>query len=170
MKLRLATMNDLSQIKAMYEKIVDSMYKDNIRIWDEIYPCEFLHDDIETGRLYVLEENDGIASAFALCDSHVGANCMKWERALDKALYIDRLGVNVNCTRKGIGSKMLAEAIALAREKGANYLRLFVVDTNEPATNLYMKNGFERVEGIYDELLDDGYVLHEVGFEMHLQP
>ena len=61
---------------------------------------------------------------------------------------------------------MLNEAIALAKDKGTKYLRLFVVDINEPAINLYIKNGFKRVDGIYDEIIDDDLVLHEFGFEI----
>lgn len=166
MDLRMANIDDLPQLKAVYEKIIDNMNKDNIQIWDEIYPYEFFYDDIEKNRLYVLEEDNEIVSAFALCNSNSGAEHVKWENKHDKALYIDRFGVNVNYSRKGIGSVMLNNTIALARDKGATYLRLFVVDINKPAINLYIKNGFTRVEGIYDEIIDDDLVLHELGFEI----
>ena len=166
MNLRMANMDDLPQLKAVYEKIIDNMNKNNIQIWDEIYPCEFFGDDIANNRLYVLEENNEIVSAFALCNSNSGAEYVKWENKHDKALYIDRFGVNVNYSRKGIGSLMLNKAITLARSNGAKYLRLFVVDINEPAINLYIKNGFKRVDGIYDEIIDDDLVLHEFGFEI----
>ena len=166
MNLRMANIDDLPQLKAVYEKIIDNMNKDNIQIWDEIYPCEFFYDDIENKRLYVLEENNEIVSAYALCDSNSGAKYVKWANKHDKALYIDRLGVNVNYSRKGIGSVMLNKAIDLARDKGAKYLRLFVVDINKPAINLYIKNGFKKVDGIYDEIIDDDFVLHEFGFEI----
>lgn len=51
-------------------------------------------------------------------------------------------------------------------KKGAEYLRLFVVDINQPAIKLYMKNGFKRANGIYDEQIDEEIVLHEFGFEI----
>lgn len=166
MNLRMANIDDLPQLKAVYGKIIDNMNKDNIHIWDEVYPCEFFYNDIENNRLYVLEENNEIVSAFALCNSNAGAEYVKWENKYDKALYIDRLGVNVNYSRKGIGSVMLNKAIVLARDKGAKYLRLFVVDVNKPAINLYIKNGFKMVDGIYDEIIDYDLVLHEFGFEI----
>ena len=166
MYLRLANVDDLPQLKSVYEKIIDHMNKNNIQIWDDIYPCEFFDEDIKNNRLYVLEENNEIVSAFALCHSHAGAAYVTWENKNGKALYIDRFGVNVNYSRKGIGSVMLHEAIALARAKGANYLRLFVVDLNKPAINLYLKNGFKQVDGIYEEIIDDNLVLHEFGFEI----
>ena len=142
------------------------MNKNNSKIWDEIYPYEFFGDDIKNNRLYVLVENNELASAFALCNSNTGTDYVECKNKHEKALYIDRLGVNVNFSRKGIGSTMLKKTIAIAREQDASYLRLFVVDINEPAINLYIKNGFENVDGIYDEIIDDNLLLHEFGFEI----
>lgn len=86
-----------------------------------------------------------------------------------KALYIDRLGVNVDYFRQGIGSLAFKKAITLVKKKGTEYLRLFVVDINHPAINLYIKNGFKRVQGIYDEVIDDELTLHEFGLETNTQ-
>ncbi|WP_367565891.1 GNAT family N-acetyltransferase [Lacrimispora sp.] len=121
---------------------------------------------MEKSRLYVLRKNDEIISAFALCNSNAGSDCIKWHSENARALYIDRFGVNVNYLRKGIGSIVLNKAIALARGLGAEYLRLFVVDINEPAIKLYIKNGFEKVDGIYDEIIDENLILHEFGFKI----
>ena len=92
---------------------------------------------------------------------------MKWENADAKALYIDRLGVNVKYLRQGLGRVMLRNAAELALRKNAEYLRLFVVDINEPAVHLYRENGFAQAEGIYEEKFDD-FVLREYGFEKRL--
>ena len=80
-------------------------------------------------------------------------------------MYIDRLGVNVDYLKQGIGGIMLEKAVELAKENGVEYLRLFIVDINQPAINLYIKNGFKKAEGIYDEIIDDNLTLHEYGFE-----
>ena len=142
------------------------MDEDNIQIWDEIYPCEFFADDIKNKCLYVLENDNEIVSAFALCVENAGADCVEWESDNCEVSYIDRLGVNVDYLRQGVGSLTLKKAITLVKEKGAKYLRLFVVDVNQPAINLYTKNGFKRVKGIYDEIIDDELILHEYGFEI----
>lgn len=168
MNLRLACKEDLPQLKAVYKKIIENMDRNNIRIWDDVYPCEFFGDDMEHNRLYVLTDGDEIISAFALCESNSGEGCVNWINGNDKALYIDRFGVNVNYLRQGIGSAALCQAAAAARELGAGSLRLFVVDINEPAVRLYEKNGFERADGIYDERIDEDLVLHEFGFEKKL--
>lgn len=164
MEVRLADRNDLPELKAMYKKIAAHMNKNQITIWDEIYPCEFLEGDIRAGRLYVSEKDDDIVAAFALCESNDGESSVKWESMSSKSLYIDRLGVNVKYLRQGTGGEILNEAARIAAKKNAEYLRLFVVDINVPAVNLYLKNGFKQVEGIYEEKFDD-FVLREYGFE-----
>lgn len=168
MDFRLAVMQDLPQLKAVYKEIVKNMDDNQIQIWDEVYPCEFFEDDIKSNRCYVLFDKGEIVSAFALCNSSSGENAVKWNDSQGKALYLDRFGVNVNHSRKGIGSLMLKYANELAKALGVEYLRLFVVDINKPAINLYMKNGFTKVIGIYDEVVAGGIVLHEFGYEVKI--
>lgn len=166
MDLKLATMDDLHQIKAVYKKIIECMDKNDVRIWDDIYPCELFNEDIKNNRLYILKENSNVISAFVMCESNAGSQHITWKNKHAKALYLDRLGVNVNYMRRGIGGLTLNKAIALAKEKGAEYLRLFVVDVNKPAISLYVKNGFSLADGIYEEIIDDGLILRELGFEI----
>lgn len=168
MKLRIADRKDLSKLKMMYKQIVDNMNKNGICIWDDIYPCEFLQEDIENNRLYVLETHDDIVSAIALCQTNSGEDHVKWSSSSNSVLYIDRFGVNVNYLRQGIGSLMLSKIIELVKEMNIQYLRLFVVDINEPAIKLYIKNGFQKVPGVYDEMIDEELTLHEYGFEIKI--
>ena len=166
MKFRLAIIDDLPQLKATYKEIIKNMNNNNIYIWDEVYPCEFFEDDIKNNQLYLLINNNEIVSAFSLSHSNKGANSVNWKDNYAKVLYIDRFGVNVNYLRKGIGHTVLNKAIKLSKEKNVEYLRLFVVDENYPAINLYRKVGFEEVDGTYNEVIDDELVLHEFGFEI----
>lgn len=168
MDFRLAVMQDLSQLKDMYKQIVKNMNEQDIQIWDDIYPCEFFKEDIENNQLYVLLNNDEIVSAFVLCKTNSGENAVKWNNNHAKVLYIDRLGVNIKYLKKGIGSLMLDKAKEIAQTFGAQYLRFFVLDINIPAIQLYIKNGFIKVGGTYDEVFDDGFVLHEYGYEIKL--
>ena len=39
--------------------------------------------------------------------------------------------------------------------------KTFCNNINEPAIHLYLKNGFKKVKGIYEEKFDNGFVLHE---------
>ena len=166
MDFRLANKQDLPPLKTMYRQIVNHMNDQGIPIWDDIYPSEFLAEDIERQRLYVLLENGEIVSAFALCDANAGEGAVQWKENGAKALYIDRLGVDVRYAKRGIGSRMLAKAAELAKAFGVAYLRLFVVDSNEPAIRLYEKIGFAKAVGIYEEAFDDGFTLREYGYEI----
>lgn len=166
MKLRLANKQDLPQLKTMYKDIVENMNKNKITIWDDVYPSIFFESDILNKQLYVLEDDSVIVSAFCLCDDNIDS--IQWKEPAAKALYIQRLGVNVLYMQKGIGSKTLDEAKEIARKLNCNYLRLLVVDFNYPAINLYLKNGFVKKEGVHSEVIDEEIILYEHGYEIEL--
>lgn len=176
MMFRTANIQDLPNVKHIFDLIVKHMQDNQLNIWDDIYPSAFFEDDIRNNRLYVLLEEPifaettfaTIVSAFALCDSDEGEDTMTWKDCHANAFYLDRFGVNVKYSRKGIGSLMLEKAKETARALGAEYLRLFVVDENLPAIRLYEKNGFEKVEGIYYKPLDETDILQEYGYEIKL--
>ncbi len=63
MIFRLATKQDLFQIKNMYLNIVNKMTENNIFIWDSTYPCEFLENDIDNHALYILLKGSEILAA-----------------------------------------------------------------------------------------------------------
>lgn len=144
------------------------MQQNNLEIWDDVYPCEFFAADIQAQCLYLLLENNEILCAFALCSSNEGESSITWQDSGAKALYLDRLGVNTAYTGNGIGGLMLEKAQQTARALGAEYLRLFVVDSNLPAIRLYSKSGFIRADGIYHQKIDDTCVLQELGYEIKL--
>lgn len=165
MEFSLAALYDLEKLKEMYTSIVKNMENRNIFIWDEIYPSEFLKQDIIEKRFYILIQEGEILSSFALCASHPGADQMQWKTTSPTALYLDRFAVHVKYSHKGVGCFMIEKAKKIAKEKGYNALRLFVVDVNIPAIRLYEKNGFQKADGLYNEVFDDGFVLHEYGYE-----
>lgn len=166
MEFREAVLDDLEELKGMYGNIVANMNENNIPIWDDVYPCAFLEDDIKRQQLYVLRDEAEILAAFALCDSNAGEKEVKWKQDFGKAVYLDRFGVNIRYGNKGIGTFMLEKARELAQFKGFDWLRLFVVDINIPAIRLYVKNGFMKAEGIYEEAIEEAVVLREYGYEI----
>lgn len=168
MIFRLANIDDLSEIKSMYKKIVENMNANHLNIWDEVYPVEFIEEDIENHQFYVLCDNDQIIAGLSLSKTHDGEDSVEWSEKNEKVLYIDRLGVNVDYLRKGMGTLVLNETTKFAREMGMQYLRLFVVNINIPAICLYNKLGFKKAKGIYDEIIDNVIILQELGFEILL--
>ncbi len=139
MDFRQAVMQDLPALKDMYKQIIKDMNEQNIQIGDDIYPCEFFEEDIKNNQLYTLLNNEEIVSAFVLSNTNLGETAVEWNDKNAKAVYIDRLGVNVKYSRKGIGSLMLDKAKEIAKTLDAEYLRLFVIDINLPAIQLYTK-------------------------------
>ena len=168
MEFRLATIQDLPQILEMYKELVQRIQLQTSPIWDEVYPCCCLPDDIQFNRLYVLLKNSRILSAFALCDTEPGASHVSWANSDGRALYLTRLGVRAGKERRGIGSLMLEYAKATAKAAGFDSLRLFVVDHNLPAIRLYQKYGWNQASGIYRKQTDSNTVLCEYGFEIDL--
>lgn len=167
MELVKAQKSDLPQLKTVFDEIVNNMYANGIDIWNEYYPYEEFEFDIEDNNLYLIKEGETIVAAFGLYASIGGADNFKWSCQDKDAKYIGRVGVNVNYLKRGIGSLVVTYAKQLAKQDGAKYLRLTVVDINKPATNLYLKNGFKKVEGVYKEVIEERNVtLCEYGFEI----
>ncbi len=165
-EFRLARENDLLEIKEMYFNLIDRMNNSGIQIWDSVYPCQFFEKDIINNSLYVLLKNDIIVGAFALYREHAGEKHVKWKNVSSKAFYIDRLGVNIDYSKQGIATELLKRAIEIVREKSGENLRLFVVESNAPAINVYRKFGFKQAEGIYIEVIDETLSFNELGFEI----
>ena len=166
MELRPAAPGDLPALEAMYTALVAAMNGNGLSIWDDVYPCCMLAEDVAAGRLFVLTQEDEMLSAFALCPDNGGQDAVHWPQPDARALYLDRLGVSPRHARQGLGSRMLAHARETARATGADVLRLFVVEENRPAIRLYEKNGFVRAGGVYREVIDERLTLCEYGYEI----
>ena len=168
MMFRAAEEKDLPSLQAMYIRIVEHMHSSGLHIWDDMYPCCALSGDVDCNRLDLLSEDDEPIAALALCEQSLGEKEVEWENPDSRAIYIDRLGVDPGFAKRGFGSLMLSKAQELAKSCGAEYLRLFAVDSNIPAISLYLKSGFTQVNGIYVEKIDDELSMLEFGFEKKL--
>lgn len=169
MKIVLARLEDLNKIKAMYTKIIKNMYDNDIKIWNEYYPNEVFEADIKQKNLYLLKEKENIVGAFVMYEHENPEEDVEWENSKAKSYLLNRVGVNVEYLHQGIGKKIINEACALAKEKGAKYLRLLVSEVNTPAINLYLKCKFKKVNGIHEEKISDAFSLNEYGFEVILE-
>ena len=167
MELKTAKKKDLPAIKVMFKNIVEGMYQNGIIIWNDFYPYEEFAGDTENKSLYLLTNDDEIVAAFGLYDAVGGQDCFEWKDNKAKAVYLGRLGVNVKFLRQGIGKLVLKHALEIAKRKNAKFLRLLVSDVNEPAINLYKKNGLTQVTGVYNEFSESlNKNIVEFGFEI----
>lgn len=167
MELCLAGMEDLAEVEQMYRRIVADMEKKGLFIWNQYYPAEVLGEDIAQRRLYVCREGRAIWSAFALTEAEEGEAAIGWMQT-GKALYLDRLGVEPARSGKGVGTQAVKQAMDQAEKRGAEVLRLFLAEGNEPAFRLYQKLGFRRAPGIYEEVIGAQRILRQSGWEISL--
>ncbi len=58
-------------------------------------------------------------------------------------LYVDGVAVAPEARGLGVGTKLLDEALVIARESGMRWLRLDVIDTNPRAQALYERLGYK---------------------------
>jgi ribosomal protein S18 acetylase RimI-like enzyme len=71
----------------------------------------------------------------------------------DGAAELISLWVSPVARGRGVGDRLITSVLDWARDQGAQALRLWVAEGNEPATALYRRNGF-RDTGEYDTMPD----------------
>ena len=164
---RKANINDLDELKVMFEDITKNMNENGINIWDDVYPFMEFENDIEKGNLYLLTNNNDIVASIVLYKSNEHSDCFEWKNKETEALYIARFGVNSKYLKKGIGSIAIEESKKIAQKENIDYLRLLVVDTNFIAIKFYEKIGFNKANGIFIECADELEFI-EYGYEIKI--
>lgn len=149
MIVRVAEEKDFNEIGDMFSKIIENMNNQGINIWDKTYLFCEIEKDIKNRNYYVITLNGIIIASFALVKSAKSQEYFKWSCNNSKAIFLARVGVNINNHRIGIGTKLLDFAKNIAKEKNYEYLRLMVSSINTPAINFYRKNKLIMVPGEY---------------------
>ncbi len=169
MEFRLAVEQDLTLLQLFCSDVVSRMRKNNILIWNDIYPFETLKEDIKNQYLYILTDENNIAGMVALCPSSGQENYLDWHDSSAKSLYMYRLAVSTKYLGGYVSSLLIQNAITITKEKNASYLRLFAVTDNFPAIKMYEKNNFTKVNGIYTHKFMEDKILQEYGFEINVE-
>lgn len=78
-----------------------------------------------------------------------------FRKVLDEA-HINNIAVKEEYRRQGIGKRLMAELVRLAKDNGVRYMTLEVRDSNEAAINLYKGFGFE-VKGVRKRYYDNRF-------------
>jgi RimJ/RimL family protein N-acetyltransferase len=79
------------------------------------------------------------------------------------------LGIRKEYHGLGLGTVLIEEGLAFAKEAGYQLVELGVLSDNEPARGLYQKMGFQEWGHLPDAFhLDDGTVLEEVTMYRHV--
>lgn len=164
----LASVDDLDELKDMYAETIRETERQGHPIWGSDYPVEFLHEDVEARRMYILKENGRIMASVAICTPLRNDSAIGWEDPEAAALYIERLAVRPERWRSGLGMKIMHEAERLASGTGAEYMRLYVVKDNISAHAMYGKLGYSQVGGMHAIPIDEHFTLHAYAMEKRI--
>ena len=149
MRLELATQNDFEAIITFYDDVTERTPEmATYARWSKgKHPTvEGIRAYIDEGSMYLYRESGAIVGAMAVTmyqgEDYHDINWMQ-QVADDKVAVIHILAVSPDAQGKGIGSKMIREAIRLAIDNGMQAIRLDALASNTPAHRLYERLGFE---------------------------
>ncbi len=167
MNVEIASSKDYHALYMMFENIVNKMVKNNLTIWRDVNPCDYIMSDIGNQRLYIVKNDYGcLVGAFSLYTKNDASNKLEWNIESDNVFYISRFAIHVDFLNQGMGSIVLDEIKKLASGYNKEAIRLLVVDCNLAAIKLYEKYGFTRVSGEYYQKVRDDLYFKEFGYEL----
>jgi len=130
---------------------LDAVVKINRICLPENYPPSFfLEHYYENPKIFLVAEINGNIIGYNMCRLEFGLSNIS-ERLVKKG-HIISIAVMEEFRRRGIGSKLIEEALKRLKECGASEVYLEVRISNYPAITLYRKMGFKAVriiEGYY---------------------
>lgn len=166
MKFRRAWSEDLPQLKIMFDKIVANMRRNGLNFWNETYPYEEFANDIKRGHLYLVVDEDVIVATLCFDNDIEEPGSLEWEAPNARAVYLNRVGINVNYLNKNVGVLILKYTKLYAMDSGKDYMRLVTAKENAAAINFCKENGFVEVPGERTFSSDTlGQAVVEIGLE-----
>ena len=149
MKIELATIQEYESVIAFYDDVTARTPEMAVYArWSKgKHPTEEgIRAYIDEGSMYVYKEGGEIIAAMAVTmyqgeDYHA----IEWNQQVadNKVAVIHILAVSPGKQGEGIGSKMIREAIHLAKANGMQAIRLDALASNSPAHKLYERLGCE---------------------------
>jgi ribosomal protein S18 acetylase RimI-like enzyme len=141
--LRKATTQDLDQLTNLFDQY--AVFYKNPSNYEKHYT--YLKERLENNEAIIFVASDEINEdkliGFALI--YVTFSSL----ALNRILILNDLFVDSSARKKGIGEKLILQTVELAKELGANDIRLRTAKNNTVAQGLYHKMGFVREDFLY---------------------
>ena len=109
------------------------------------YPLDYFRQCAEEGQLYALWTECGVLAAGAV----VLEEDPRWTGYGGKALYVHNLAASLHFS--GAGTELLRRCLALAAERGQDYLRLDCARDNPVLHDYYERFGFRFVAPVEDQ-------------------
>lgn len=147
--IRIGNIEELGKVKNFYDSLIEEMQEAEYKPgWKkDIYPTmEMLREALENRELYIGEEEGKTAACMILnqnCNERYQEISWKTEAGPCQVLSVHTFGVHPRFSGRGLGKKMMEEAVKMASDRGMKTIRLDVLAGNLPAEKLYQKVGFQ---------------------------
>ena len=140
---RKATSQDLDQLTNLFDQYV--VFYKNPSNYEKHYA--YLKERLENNEatIFVASEDENPDKLIGFALIYVTFSSL----ALNKILILNDLFVDSSARKKGIGEKLILQTVELAKELGANDIRLRTAKSNIVAQGLYHKMGFVREDFLY---------------------
>ncbi len=157
MRVEQATIDDLTEIAALYDDVADALQRSptNWAGWRKgVYPTRAEAEAaLPNGTLYILRDATGAIAATAILnhDQPEPYLALAWPIAAtgDAVAVVHTFMTRPDSLRRGFGAQMLRQLHDLAKAQGCRCVRLDTYQHNGPAKALYEKLGYQRV-GLVD--------------------
>lgn len=168
---RQAAPQEYPRVLDFYYTLIDLMeHAEYHPAWEKgVYPAEdWLQASIAQGELYLLLEGDAILGALVMnhqCTD--GYQQVAWgiDAAPEQVSVIHALGTMPTHQGRGLGKRLVQEAIDTARRCGQAAIRLDVLGGNVPAMKLYESMGFvykQTLQLFYEDTGLTDFLLYEL--------
>jgi len=160
--LKIATSEYIDRITEFYGVVSDIVAgRNEVQLgWKRgVYPNrEFVATAIEKEEMFIYENNGRVIAAavvnYSVCPEY---DSVDWrvKGPADKISTIHALAVDPRCWGQGISNTFLLDILDFCKERGDVANHLDVIDTNEPALDLYLCTGYSDVAemGMYYEVV-----------------
>lgn len=146
--IRLATLNDLPAIAAIYAAINDEEKAGRMTVgWIRgVYPtADTAREAIEAGELYVLEADGRVAASARINQTQMPAYAdVAWRYPADasQVMVLHTLTVDPACSGRGCARAFLAFYEDFALTHGCTCLRIDTNEKNAVARRMYARHGY----------------------------
>lgn len=144
--IRLATIDDLSEIMEIYQACTRKMNAGGLFNWNKSYPgIKTITADIEEEAMYIYQEGKP-KGVMALNQSQPNEyEEIEWECKLPEFLVVKRLAIDPAFQRQGIAIEMMSFVEQFAAEAHFTSIRLDVYSSSQPARLLYRKLQYKEI-------------------------
>ncbi len=150
----LAKAEDKCKILRLYEAAIEKVNTTSVKLgWNiKTYPDEnFVDSALSKNEMYVMRDgNEIIAACVVNHNVNPEYDDVDWmvKGPKEKIATIHTLAVTPSRQGSGVGKAFLKEIDDICRENGDLAIHLDVIDTNVPAYNMYIGDGYNEVSCI----------------------